>query len=170
MWVRTGGTGWTEPELTLILNKSSSLSGCYFLSLRLWVFCFFVFNYLFILVLAALVLLLLGLFSSCSEQGFLPVTVQGHMGLVALQQGGSSRIRNWTHASCLGRQFLYHWATREAWLWGLTKGSSRLHPGWIVHDSLIIIIIIFKITRTREGNQWSQWWKLLFLICPCLSP
>ena len=54
----------------------------------------FVFNYLLILVLAALVLLLLGLFSSCSEQGLLPVTIQGHMGLVVLQHVGSSRIRD----------------------------------------------------------------------------
>ena len=27
---------------------------------------------------------------------------------------GSSRPRNWTHVSCIGRQILYHWGTWEA--------------------------------------------------------
>ena len=27
---------------------------------------------------------------------------------------GSSQPRDWTHISCIGRQILYHWATREA--------------------------------------------------------
>ena len=26
----------------------------------------------------------------------------------------SSRTKDWTHVSCMGRQILYHWATREA--------------------------------------------------------
>ena len=29
----------------------------------------------------------------------------------------SSRPRDWTHASCIGRWILYHWATREAHKW-----------------------------------------------------
>ena len=28
--------------------------------------------------------------------------------------GGSSQSRDWTHVSCVGRQILYHWVTREA--------------------------------------------------------
>ena len=36
------------------------------------------------------------------------------MGLVAPQHVGSSRIRDQTHVSCIGRWIHYHWATREA--------------------------------------------------------
>ena len=35
-------------------------------------------------------------------------------GLVAPWHGGSSQTRAQTHVSCIGRQILYHWATREA--------------------------------------------------------
>ena len=33
--------------------------------------------------------------------------------LIALGMWGSFRIRDWTHVSCIGRQILYNWATRE---------------------------------------------------------
>ena len=36
------------------------------------------------------------------------------MVLVAPWHVGSSQIRDWTRVSCIGRQVLYHWATREA--------------------------------------------------------
>ena len=36
------------------------------------------------------------------------------MGLGALQHVGSSRTRDWTCVSCIGRQILYCWATRKA--------------------------------------------------------
>ena len=36
-----------------------------------------------------------------------------HTGLVALRCVGSSRIRDWTHVSCIGRWTLNHWTTRE---------------------------------------------------------
>ena len=42
--------------------------------------------------------------SSCSEQRL----------LVAPGYVESSRTRAWTHVPCIGRQILYHWATREA--------------------------------------------------------
>ena len=32
------------------------------------------------------------------------------MGLVAVWPMGSSRIKDWTSVSCIGRQILYHWA------------------------------------------------------------
>ena len=38
------------------------------------------------------------------------------MGLVALQPVGSSRIKDPTHVSCIGRQILYHGAIWEAHL------------------------------------------------------
>ena len=36
------------------------------------------------------------------------------MGLVVLQSVGSSLIRDQTYVSCVGRQILYHRATRDA--------------------------------------------------------
>ena len=36
------------------------------------------------------------------------------MGLAALQRVGSSQTGDGTHVSCVGRQILYHCATREA--------------------------------------------------------
>ena len=38
---------------------------------------------------------------------------------------GSSRPRDWTCASCISRQILYHWATREAQLWSITSLLSN---------------------------------------------
>ena len=37
---------------------------------------------------------------------------------------GSSQPRDQTHISCIGRQVLYHWATREAPLW--TAAAAKL--------------------------------------------
>ena len=53
-------------------------------------------------------------FSSCSS--WAPeyrLSSCGALGLVALRQEGSSWIRDWTCVSCIGRQILNHWATRE---------------------------------------------------------
>ena len=49
---------------------------------------------------------------------------------------GSSRPRDQTHASCIGRQNLYHWVTREgymivyihAWKWSGSVVSDSLRP------------------------------------------
>ena len=55
-----------------------------------------------------------------------------HMGLVSPQHVGSSQIRDQTHFPCVGRQILYHWATREApqmtkfWLQNSYKCSKEL--------------------------------------------
>ena len=37
---------------------------------------------------------------------------------------GSSQPRDQTHISCIGRQVLYHWATREAPLWTAAAAKS----------------------------------------------
>ena len=42
-------------------------------------------------------------------------------GLVAPQRVGSSWATNQTHVSCIGRQILYHWATKEAPIWLILK-------------------------------------------------
>ena len=61
-------------------------------------------------------------FSSCSQQGLLWLQSTGSrmkaqylwsIGLVALWHVGSSRTRDRTHVSCLGRQILIHSAIRE---------------------------------------------------------
>ena len=54
-------------------------------------------------------------FSSCSPQALgAQVHVLRQKGFVALWHVESSQIRDWTWVSCLGRQILYHWSTREA--------------------------------------------------------
>ena len=46
----------------------------------------------------------------------------GPMGSVALQRVESSRIRDWTHVPCLGRQTPIHWTTRKVTvLWVLER-------------------------------------------------
>ena len=44
--------------------------------------------------------------------------------------GGSSRPRDRTHISCVGRKILYHWATREALssTWELVKNANSQNP------------------------------------------
>ena len=37
-----------------------------------------------------------------------------YTGLVVPRHVGSSRIKDQTHVSCIGRHFLHHWASREA--------------------------------------------------------
>ena len=58
-------------------------------------------------------------FSSCVELELLsswgaPAQQGWCRGLVVPQHVGSSRARDWRHDPCIGRQILYHWATREA--------------------------------------------------------
>ena len=78
------------------------------------------------------------------------------MGLVTSRHVGSCRIRDQTHVSCLGRQILYHWATREALnalltynifdLWWVSRTSShfKVEKGM---DSVICEMICSKIFR-----------------------
>ena len=40
---------------------------------------------------------------------------------------GSSWLRDWTHVSCIGRQVLYHWATKEA---HLLCTATKLYTLW----------------------------------------
>ena len=57
----------------------------------------------------------------------------------------SSQIRDGTYVSCIGRQLLYHWATREAWFLFIisiqyytgessqeneTRKGNKRHPDW----------------------------------------
>ena len=58
---------------------------------------------------------MLGELSSCSSQVW--GQKLGYPGLVAPKHVGSSRTRDQTCVSCVGRQILYRWATREALWW-----------------------------------------------------
>ena len=47
---------------------------------------------------------------------------------------GSSRLRGWTHVSCIGGQILYHWAPREAkWRLTICKPKIFSQRGMILH-------------------------------------
>ena len=51
-----------------------------------------------------------------------------HMRLVAPRHEGSSWVRGQTPVSCISRQILYHWATREApntFFWGTRISCSK---------------------------------------------
>ena len=46
----------------------------------------------------------------------------------------SSRLRGWTHVSCIGGQILYHWAPREAkWRLTICKPKIFSQRGMILH-------------------------------------
>ena len=51
---------------------------------------------------------------------------------------------DWTHVSCIGRQILYHWATREACIYFKIKAKKRklLDTG--------VIAPIFKVASVKE--------------------
>ena len=52
---------------------------------------------------------------------------------------GSSRFRDQAHASCLCRQILYHWTTREA----------QFHFTYVKKETMRNLIIFFKV--------WKRW-------------
>ena len=52
-----------------------------------------------------------GSFSPCSSQVLEHRLSSVPTGFVALGRVGSSRIRDWTHVSCIGRRACHHWAT-----------------------------------------------------------
>ena len=51
--------------------------------------------------------------SSCGSRALEQGSVVVAHRLSCSRACGSSQIRDWTHVSCIGRQILYHWATRE---------------------------------------------------------
>ena len=61
-------------------------------------------------------------FSSCSSQALEHrLSSCGLQALLLHSNVGSSWIKDWTNVSCIGRQILYHWATREALLLGFWR-------------------------------------------------
>jgi len=67
---------------------------------------------------------------------------------------GSSQPRDWTHVSCIGRQILYHWATREARseihiiLSGARKNTHTYSCTPVLSKACIISLVI-NITPIR---------------------
>ena len=56
-------------------------------------------------------------------------------GLIALWHMGSSQVRDQTRASCMGRQILHHWATREVpciFMWNLREELTFGFPVVII--------------------------------------
>ena len=77
-------------------------------------------------------------FSSCGSWAPAPehrLSSCWHMGLVALQHVESSQTRNQTCVSCIGRQTLNHWTTREVpsteALISVTVSTFHLHNFFI---------------------------------------
>ena len=52
---------------------------------------------------------------------------------------GSSRLRDRTHVSCIGRRILYHWATRE-------MGGRLKREGMYVYIYLTHVVVQQKLT------------------------
>ena len=65
---------------------------------------------------------------------------------------GSCQSRNWTCISCIGRQILYHWATREA-----PEDKINLDNG--VMDRLTRIWSV-RTQGWSVGKLLMRWWNL----------
>ena len=76
---------------------------------------------------------------------------------------GSSRIRDRTHGSCIGRQILYHWATREA------PDVNRISLYWICYNIPSVFCFGFfwpqgtwdlsSSTRDWTCTSWVARWR-----------
>ena len=101
---------------------------------------------------------------SVAEQVFLSLQMAGCrmlrleqlwcMSLVALWHVGSSRIRDWTHVSCISRRILYHWA-REAQTSVLVlvpQASVSCFRVWFL-----------RLYNEKSGSNLSLSWRWTFL-------
>ena len=91
---------------------------------------------------------------------------------------GSSQPKDWTHVSCIGRQILYHWATKEAmgsWKfikeyrdedkWYKWRSSQMTLELWLGGGNKNQEVCPELITRTNElGGKWFQLVKVRFLL------
>ena len=80
---------------------------------------------------------------------------------------GSSQSRDWAHwVSCIGRQILYHWATKEAMmgLWSevaqscltLCDPMDSSLPGFSVHGILQARILEWVTISFSRGSSWPR--------------
>ena len=86
------------------------------------------------------------------------------MGSAAPRHVGSSGMRNQTHASCIGRQILYPWASREA-PWWEEKWLAQDHPGSdcqisnpqrLLFGQMLIKLLALPFIRCKR--QLSLWY------------
>ena len=84
--------------------------------------------------------------SSCGSQYL------WHTGLAALRHLGSSWTRDRTHVSCIGRQILYHWTTREA------PSSIFFFLNNIKLDSVVFLKELRR-NSISECFSLSPWWS-----------
>ena len=142
----------------------------------MWMFCCFFF--VFFLFLVAKSCLTLYNRIDCSPSGF---SVHGISQARLLEwvaisfSRGSSQPRDWTHISCIGRQILYHWATRCSVQFSSVTQScptlcdpmDRSTPGLPVHHQLP------KFTQThvhRVSDAIQPSHPLLSPSPPALNP
>ena len=82
-------------------------------------------------------------FSSCGSQALEYGAQQlWHTSLVAPRHVESSRTRNRTHDSYIGRQIVYHWATREAPVLIICQFITH---GWILILSRVKLMNVFSL-------------------------
>ena len=76
--------------------------------------------------------------------------------------GGSSQPRDWTCISCLVRQVLYHWVTREAlcppWAsqMALTVTNSPASAGKLRDAGLILGSRVYRLRRRRRKKNLQE--------------
>ena len=78
---------------------------------------------------------------------------------VAIFSRGSSWIRDWTQVSCIGRRFLYHWATRRA-----PESISVAVNGRISFMKWIYGWVISQCVCVCMYNPFICWWTLRLLL------
>ena len=72
-------------------------------------------------------------------------------GFVALWHGGSSHTRDRTHVSCIGRQILNHWTTREV-LDNSFNAPSWVQPNPVTGQYRGMVCIIGKVSVSIQEN------------------
>ena len=93
--------------------------------------------------------------------------------LVALWHVGSSRTRNRTRVSCIGRWILYHWATGEAqkfcffkwnlsWLWEETK---YINSSWKAGKDNTMVKIGYRLWNGKYVSGTRMEYLFFFLKC-----
>ena len=94
------------------------------------------------------------------------------MGLVALRHVGSSWIRDQTSVSCIGRQILYHWITREAptfHFWAVTW-SDRYRRGRVDRATSSMQTCVQSFGKSSCPGWCLPFFTSRSLLAACFSP